>query len=428
MTDHRRSGGRGWLAVVLAVLLIGSGLVAWMWTSRSAVPAPGPTGTESPAPPQQQTLLVQVRDDEAVAVNDTLMSSADPRGRSSLLLVPARMLVDVTGPVPELPFGQTARLPVPDASQTALADLLGARVDGGWVLDRLAFAGLVDAVGGVQIVVPEVLVVTDEDGVVTYTFPKGTQKLDGPEAAAYVQFLAPGAPEESRLARFSAVWRQVVLRLPPDRDRVVAILGSLGALSRSSIPTVELASFLLAWRADLNLGRVDQRDLPVRPSETLASTSTRLEFRAARPIVEQLLAGALRVPAPDQPVRVLLEDVTGSAARIAAARDEIRTAGQIPLTGGKTPVRGVTASRVLVPPGLPDAPARGRQVAEALRLPSADVVVTDEGRTVADVTVVLGRDYVPAGPTPPASPAAGTSTGPAAAASRTPSGAASGTS
>ena len=99
-----------------------------------------------------------------------------------MLGVQPRLLVDVpagTQSVVEL-TGQSTNASL---SQRSLSNLLGVQIDATWTLDRLAFSGLVDSIGGIYLDVKTPVVFRGPSGKVLFTLPKGIAKLDGPMAA-----------------------------------------------------------------------------------------------------------------------------------------------------------------------------------------------------------------------------------------------------
>lgn len=387
-------------ALGLLITLLGLAVVlAVVWAVRGGgepAPLPQPTSTPSVSPtaPRQATLLVQVSDDDGYAVNNALLTTFEAGGSSASVGVQPQLLVTTPGG-PQLTFGRTLALPESSASAQSLSAQLGVRVDGTWALGRLAFAGLVDAVGGVEVEVPETFTAKNPDGSIRFSVPKGVQTLDGPQAALYVQTLLPGEDEDQRMVRFQEVLRQIEVRLPPDRLRVETLLGSLGSLSRSTVPTADLAAFLLVLRADINLDRFSTHDLPVRAADIPGLDALRLDFVRAETQADELFPDARTSPGPDSPLRVLVQDGGRAVAVGILARQALTAAGLVALAGGEGSDDVLTESLVLVPADVEGADAWGAQVAEALGLPATSVRGTAQGRTTADVVVVLGADYRP---------------------------------
>jgi hypothetical protein len=65
------------------------------------------------------------------------------------------------------------------------------------------------------------------------------------------------------------------------------------------------------------------------------------------------------------------------------------------VNGGNASPFNNDPSQVLVPDGTDESLARGRRVAQTLGLPASAVTPEDRGQTVADVIVILGKDFAP---------------------------------
>ena len=406
------------MIVLLVAMAVMAGLIAggrWLLT-RGADPEPNPspttttasptttTGSPSPSPtttgPVQQTLLMQVRNDEQVAVNNVLLGTRRDPEEGVMLGVQPRLLVDVpagTQSVVEL-TGQSTNASL---SQRSLSNLLGVQIDATWTLDRLAFSGLVDSIGGIYLDVKTPVVFRGPSGKVLFTLPKGIAKLDGPMAATYVLTRLPGEPESARMARYQEVVRQVLLGLPVDKAKLELLLGSLGALSRTTVPVDALSDILLRLHGNVDRNRVTHSDLPVKSATTGPAATDRLNFTAAEAIVTRDFAPTQLIPGGDVPVRVLVFNGVGKLGLGATTRAPLEGAGFVYLTGGDAARVGYTESLVEVPADVPGAAAWAAKVAKTLRLPATAVRATDAAHTTADVTVTLGADYRPASaPTP----------------------------
>ena len=199
-------------------------------TSQSAPIEPTPSPILTP-----QLILVQVLDREEYAVGNALMD-ATPRGTSIAYVPPSLLVPVVDGAVPtrRITLGATPSEPdtlTPLTSAEAAFDL---SMDGSWTLDLLAFAGLVDAVGGVIVEVPEAIVLTDSQGSGDIVITSGRQRLGGVAAAEYATAAIPGGYPVEQIARFRDVWVSVLARLPDSPERLRQILTSLGFLARTT--------------------------------------------------------------------------------------------------------------------------------------------------------------------------------------------------
>lgn len=254
MTQRHPSLRRSVVSVVILVVVLAT-MTFIVWQAR---------GTDSRQPvavlPEDATLLVQVRDDWLQAVNNVVMGlgpaapEAEGLRKSTSYYLPADTVVDLRKGLDET-LASTGFRPIADAQNLVIGQT-GIAVQGGFVMDRLAFAGLVDAVGGVPVTLTAPLVVRDEYGNVLKVIPVGQRLLNGPDAATYVLYLRPGSDESERVARFELVWQSLLAQLPDNPERMRAILGNLGALARSTQPTAELAEFLTESGEAVRSGQV----------------------------------------------------------------------------------------------------------------------------------------------------------------------------
>lgn len=227
------------------------GLLALAGCTSQAAPV-----EPSPSPkPESKMILVQVLDREEYAVGNALLDAV-PDG-SSIAYVPASLLVPVVdGAVPprQITLGGTPSEPDTLTPLTSAEAAFGLTMDGSWTLDLLAFAGLVDAVGGVIIDVPQVMVLIDDQGSPgssDIVIRAGRQRLGGVAAAEYATASIPGPYPIDQLTRFRDVWVSVLARLPQSPERLRQILTSLGFLARTTASIDTLLDVLESGRASV---------------------------------------------------------------------------------------------------------------------------------------------------------------------------------
>ncbi len=376
--------------------VIGLGLVAWIVLSSLASEPVDPT-EPTPTPTvvaEQQTLLLQVRNDDDLGANN-LIAGVGGGLPPAQLLVASRLIVDVPG-AGQQTLGQSARQLDRSASQDALSDLLALRIDGTLSLGRLALAGMVDFVGGITVDVDRAITTTDPDsGVQTVVVPAGIQVLDGTQAAAYSLAWLPDEPEAARMARNSQVMTATISGLPDDQLRIEAMLTSLGGSARTTQATTTVAEFLLQMRAAILAGGQQVRLLPttdIEAGEALAVV--RVDLDAAAAVTESLFPQAVLTGVDTNP-RVLVRNGAGTPGLGASARDRLVADGMVYINGGNADEFGQATTQVIVADSTTASLALGERVVTALEVPDADVQVAESGQNVADVVVVLGADFEP---------------------------------
>jgi hypothetical protein len=381
---RRRQRRRRLVAVAVVLVLIAAAGVATLLARRGP---DAPTAVE-PQGRTQQTLLLQVRTPDGTDTLASALLAVDPPARTgSVVLVPPQVIVDLPG-AGSAPFGQALATGPPTTPRDALSDLLGVTIDGSWVLEHGAFGALVNELGGITAAVDVPVV---QNG--TVVLSQGEQRLDGAQALTLLGYLAPGEPEQARLARVQEVLDGVLAALPDDPAAVAAVIERLGAASVSSEPPGRLASLLLSLVAAEEAQQLQYDSLPVIPIDPGGGVMAfRLDVEAARALVDRVLAQS--VPAGERQTgnRVLVLNGVGPGIGDAARAKLV--AADFVFVGARNNERfGVETTQVLVPEATPEAQALGERVAAALGVP-ADVRQSDLG-TIADAVVIIGGNFNP---------------------------------
>lgn len=247
------------VAVGALVIVLGLGFVAIV--RSDGVPAPEPSPT---AQPVEATMLLQVLDGDGYAVGNVVMGIEPPEVEplTIMLTVPASLLVAAGDD--SVTLGATPGLADTLAGVNAIEQGLGVRIDAGLTLDRLAFAGLVDAVDGIWVELdrPILLPAIGGDNGRRVLGP-GWVKMDGIAAADYAVLRLPGESEADQIERFNGVLVRTLERLPRGDDQMRQLLTSLGSLAASTVPTEDLVPFLMTVRADIDFGRLREETVPV---------------------------------------------------------------------------------------------------------------------------------------------------------------------
>lgn len=363
--------------------------------TQSASPNPTQTQTAQPDPTpepivltKQHALLIQVRNDDEIAVNNAIAVAGGPIDSSITTVLPG-LVVDVAGDKTTT-LGASAKIDDTLASVDAITDLLGADIGGGLVLDPLALTGLVDSVGGIVVKVKAPLLITDAKNNVVDIIEPGLQTLNGVKATEYS--LALGKGEVDRAARFTEVLNQIIFRLPGEPERMRQLLTSLGSLARSTVSTDDLVDVLTVLHEDTINGSKVNAMLPV--DQTREDKVVTLNRPKAERQLRSTMPELLFAPGEAPRTRVLTVNATGKAAPAVAAHEQLLVAGDVYLDGGVTEPEAITMVQVQ---SSQDATLeRGKQVAQALGLSPLAVVVNDQSNPRVDVTVILGKDFTPA--------------------------------
>jgi anionic cell wall polymer biosynthesis LytR-Cps2A-Psr (LCP) family protein len=346
----------------------------------------------------QSTVLVQVQGPLGGAAVDSALIAHDPVGhQGAIVLIPSGVISQVPG-FGAMPFGKASTLGQPDAPRTTLADLMGVTIDGSWTLSTKALQGLVDKVGGVDVDVDVDVTKPGPKGTTTIVVPAGDHHLTGANAAAYATFLGDSEPEQTRLARFDAVFRAVLDKLPTQPGAVAPLVSSLGSGSSSSLPATRLADVLVGLAADNAKNAMVDTVLPVTRIDAGSDLEAfSLDTAKTTAFVKAHLAQS--VP-PNQKVtgnRVMVENQVGTPGIGETTRARLLKAGFTYVPGANAPgMPNATAPSVVLITGKTSADiAKGNAVAAALGLPTSDVRVSSQHVQVADVIVLLGADYKP---------------------------------
>ena len=380
------------VATVVAVVLV-LGLVAAWWLGRDeGPPPPSPVTVRT-----ERTLTLSLAEPGEAATSGALLV-ADPNAASAdAVLVPSRVFVD--GPTPEgIPFGDTVLLGSVAAPGNALADTLDVVVDGTWQLSSPALSGLVDGVGGVLVDVDsQVLTPGADNGPQRVLLAAGDQQLlTGPQAVGFAQYLAPGEPEEARLARLGQVLDQLTRRLPASQPELTALLAQTAADAQITGIPDQLAAFLVAFGDVAREGEAGFQVLPTNPLETGGPNPALITDPAgAEQLRRTVLSGSVPTGAAGTDIEVLVQNGVGTPGLEQEAADLLRADGYQFLNGGNAASFDNKQTDVLIPDATPASVELGYAVAELLGVPRSAVRTTDQGSSVADVIVVLGADFKP---------------------------------
>ncbi len=385
--------------VLILILVAVAVLVRTSATQPEIQPTPSPT-TTTPGTPNQDTMLVAVRDENSLitdAVVHGAVSKPDTVPVGSWLSLQPGLAIAVNE-LGSVSLSQRGPFAPADVSGD-VANELGFDVDGAVILDRLAFAALVDSVGGVTVNPPVPIVAVDADGETTVLVKAGPRKLFGPAAAQYVIALNPDEEQAGRMARFDDVWRQVLLKLPGNVDRVRGIVGSLGSLSRLGISPETVAASLLNAQTSLT-ARTMTSGVPTAIVAGVGSTAIYTVVPAGTEhTIVTLFGPSLLVPVVDGVMpRVRVSAAGASYDAIDDASAAFKTERISLVWGGQR--QTATATQIFIPDSAQR--ALGEQVARTLGVP-ASLVRVDPTQTVgvqASVQLAADSTFTTASATP----------------------------
>lgn len=334
----------------------------------------------------QRTVLLQVKGSDGSAVASALLAHDDRTHAGAVVLLPPQVLVTVPGSGSGI-LAAALRTGSVDRSRTALEDLMGVTIDGSWVLDEAAFQRLVDLEGGVQTTV-DVPVLQGR----TVLLSPGAARLTGRQALQFATYLAPGEQEQTRLARLQAVLDGVVGGLPDDVSKLPTALGKGATLT---LPPQRLAEVLRGLAEDDDSSDLQYRSLPVIEVPTgNEDVRFRVDQPAVTELVDELLADSVPPGVRAEGNRVLVLNGVGTPGLGEQVRAKLVPAGFV-FVGSRNYDRfGECCTQVLVKDATSEGGALGSRVARALGVPASSVKSSDQIGTIADVVVIVGKDFV----------------------------------
>lgn len=377
------------VGAALAVLLIAA--VATYIVKRRGGDGDG----GAPPPRTQRTLLLQIPADDKTALASALLASDPASGRGSMTLLPSRVISEVPGHGDTL-FGRAVALGGPELARNTLANLLGVIVDGTWTLTPAGLGSLVDAVDGVVVDVNSDVTRKGKDGRTEVVLKAGAaQTLDGESAVAYATFVGAEEQELARLARLQVVLEGVIKRLPDSTEAIGKLVGGKAG-SAATMPTGEIAKLLRGLAVGYGKDAVSPSVLPVTEIDTGGEGNTyRIESDAVEALVQKDLAGSVPHNRFGANNRVLVRNGVGTAGIGQSVTAKLTPAGFRVVGTGNAPTFDHAQTAVLVFEEGDEAVEAGRRVAEVLGVSEDAVRLSHVNQSVADVIVIVGKDYKP---------------------------------
>ncbi|MBV9484591.1 MAG: LytR C-terminal domain-containing protein, partial [Frankiaceae bacterium] len=278
------------------------------------------------------------------------------------------------------------------ASRQALSGMLeNVTIDGSWVLTEAQLAKLINRVGGVTVDVDtDVVRRTGGGGGQILVAAGQARQLDGTQAVEYATYRASAHEDAAaQLARLQQVVDGMIVKLPTGAA-LSADLRVLGPGGSSTLGATKLASLLAGIKsADQVAGHVLPIDLPTAPIDTGGAPSYRIDNDNAAKLANNNLKSSLPDDAGQHRPTVELLNGVGTPGLIARACPRLQ-AHRLVYAGSGNAAFTNQPSVVEVSNSQIDL---GYTVASALGLPRSAVRRTSQNQSVADVIVILGRDF-----------------------------------
>lgn len=340
----------GAVAAIVFVITIGAGLIIGRPSSLPTVPSVVASSNVSdsslPGPDQRQaTILLQVRGADRRVAASVLLGFGGTTQRVAAVIIPTTLVL------PTFPAKQLADVDGPSGpvgAREPLSALLGVRIDETIELDRLAWAGVIDALGPAD--------------------------LRGMSANDVVGHLGP-----------------VLSRLPASRQAVGQLLTSLGSMARTTLPNETTGRLVVALGDRVRQQGLRVDTLPVTVVKAGAPTASLIDpFRSAFLLGSEFPQAQL-APGHAGATRVVVARGATTLGTFMTLQQQLDQAG-FAVVAADTPPRALSATVIEVAGGSPEALARGRSVATALGVPPSAVVVDMSSLASVDVRVTLGND------------------------------------
>jgi hypothetical protein len=384
---RKRMGAAGIAGLAIAGLVAAAAITFGVQKATS--------GSHEP-PAGQATVLLSVVGADGTGLESALLAHDGRTHEGVELLMPARVLTEVCG-FGNQQLGQVLALPDGQRlSRSAVSQMLGGvSVDGSWPLTTAQLSRLVDEVGGITADVDVDVIQRRSDGTRVLLVPHGDgQRLTGSRAAAYATYVAGGEDAAVNLVRLQQVIDGLLAALPKSSGAVERLLTSLGKGASSTLGPKRLSELLVGLAADARANNVLPTDLPVVSIDSGGGASSyRVDTEQTATFVQANLAASLPASAATERKRVFVQNGVGTPGLAGFACTKLVAAGYAFAGSGNAAEFGHETSTVLV---FDDSLASARlagAVAHALGLPATDVGTSTEAGNVADVVVILGKDF-----------------------------------
>ena len=342
----------------------------------------------------QRTVLFQIRGTDGGAIDSALLANDPTTKRGVMLLVPSRVIADIPGHG-DAAFGTASAVGQASLAQATLSDLIGVTVDGSISFDPLALAKFIDRLGGITVDVDRDVEQRVGRTVRLIVARGAGQHLNGGQAVAYATYAVPGPTGPLvQQTELEDVLNGILDKLSTPAIFTSALTGIGGIQNTMSFPAV--GDLLSGMSKAARENAVDYRTLDVKLVDTGGGLPI---YSLDRPKVLEFVKQSLSASIPKGLLSggntVRVSNGVGTPQLGLSTRSRLNKAGFVYVDGGNVPGFPYRAqpSVVVVFSTSQAAIDRGNAVAKALGLPATDVRVSRLGQSVADVIVLLGRDY-----------------------------------
>lgn len=383
--DERRRKIRsrllGLVVVLVLVLAGGVGYLGW----KGKLPF---GGSKSPAagsgPQKRRVIAVHLMELGGKKSSTALLVNNETTKKATTLLLPNSLAVS-TDEAGSTTLGKSVEDQGATPTRESLSTLLGTDVSGTWRLDTPFLQVLVEEVGGIDLDTDATVQGTGKNKGKTLVKKGAGQQLNGAAAVAYATYRAPGESPDKQLARFGAVLRAVLEKMPSDAKSATEIVDGMGAVPDPSLPDDRLGATLAPLAEDAKTGAYTTRTLPVAGDGTLDESIT-------KGLVKSVLGGAVKNTDPDGTPRVSVRNASGRSSATGDAQVALVNAGYTFASGGSAHTAQQTSEVEYTSSANADTAG---EVAKTLGLPKSAVqkAKAGQGAQNADITVVLGTDY-----------------------------------
>jgi len=380
---------RAFLIVLIAALIGGASFFVARKVTHKGTAATGPSAEN------QHTVLVAMTShgDASGQASALTVFGVDANGKNPVVLfIPVDTLAPIPGAKDIDLVGKAMSAGQPALEQITIENLLGIDVDRTVALDDVSLGVFIDQLGGIDVNIQERLYVTQPDGTRTLEFQLGNRHMNGAAAVTYLTYKSSDSTELDSFVRAQKVWEGIFASAADDA-KLSHAMASFGAEKIAPDDASWLSSI---WRAFAARPSAD-RTYDVLPGQEIGGGGVNVSYQ----VDDAKLADLVR------------NDFAGSVPYgvTVGARSRIQL-----LNGNGSPEIGQKAAAMLVPAGLrieftgnadnfnygstkiviygDDAAslALGQEIRNLLGVGTVETGTRTQ--SVADVTVVLGKDFL----------------------------------